>query len=242
MINFRRPFQKDSNFNHVRDAIEAAIDSLRGIGKDQQVTSARISFWNRLFPDFDIPVTTDVGQHLVDIFRRHLLRSSSAQRFCFELAALFIDLPAEFLRIINFLPFPYTVAMRISFRAIHEHMEFSERGSVRDFVAKVLLELPPARVQQFSATVHSLQQDTVNSDRTVNKLSQILSPESFDMLLAVFPPHLHLRWALRHGRPLPRFSIDFQSISLPFEFLQAIADIEGEEAANAIVDLRVDEF
>jgi hypothetical protein len=130
--------------------------------------------------------------------------------------------------------------MRIAFRAIHEHMEFAARGNCRDFVAKIVLELPPPRLAQFGTAIHSLQQDAVNSDRTINKLSQFLTPENFDMLLAVFPPHLHLRWALRHGRPLPRFSIDFQSIPLPFEFLQAIADIEGEEAADAIVELHAD--
>jgi hypothetical protein len=236
MINFRRSSQKDTNFtSRVRETIESSIEALRGISKDQQPASGRISLWNRLFPDFDIPVTTDVGQHLVDIFRRHLLRCTTAQRFCFELAVMFVDLPGEFLRVVNFLPFSYSVALKIAFRAIHEHLEFSQRGSVRELVAKLVRELQPMRLSQFTASVHAIQHDPANADRAVNKLSQILSTENFDLLLGVMPAHLHLRWALRHGRPLPRFQMDFQSIELPFEFLQAIADIEGEETADAMI-------
>jgi hypothetical protein len=238
MSAVRRLLQKEVNSTRIRDVVESSLESLRGGVRDQQSSQGRISFWNRLFPDCAISVTTDIGQHLVDVLRRHLVRLTSAHRFAFEISALFVDLPCEFLRFISVFPFPYTVALKIAFRTIHDHLEYAERGNIRDFISKVLPELSPTRIGQFSAAVKCLQQDVVNSDRAIHKLCQILSPENFDMLLAVVPPHLHLRWALKHGRPLPEFQINFASLPVPFEFLQAIVDIEGVEAADTLIVLQ----
>jgi hypothetical protein len=234
-INFDRGAPKDSLYNKFRDIVETATESLRGVAKDKQASVARISLWNCLFPDFQIPVTTDVAQHFVDILRRHLLRCTRAHRFCFELAAFFIDLPAEFHRIITVLPIPYTVAMSIAFRVLHEAIEYPTRESVRLFVGKVLEDLPQPRLVQFTSLVRALQTEDVNIERILNKMSQLLTVENFDLLLVILPPHLRLHFALKFGRPLPHFKVDFAAIKLPFEFIQAIADIEGEEEADSLV-------
>ena len=65
----------------------------------------------------------------------------------------------------------------------------------------------------------------------------MVSPLCFDLLLQAMPSHFRLHFALKYGRPLPQLQLDFDQLELPFEFLQAIADIEGSDFVEQMIPL-----
>ncbi|OHT03865.1 hypothetical protein TRFO_01594 [Tritrichomonas foetus] len=234
-MNQKRGSPKDPYFLYTKSIIEASTTVLKGVEKDSVASSARISFWNSLFPDNQYSLEAPVRQLLVDILRRHVIQITSVQRFCFELSALFIDLPGDFAKIISFLPYPYVTAMHISFRALNELIELPQKESTHSFIEKVIDELSPQKLTQLQTHIAAMQSDSLNIERIVNKVQQLLQPDTFDMFLQILPPHLRLHYALKYGRPYPRVKVDFERVRLPPDFIQAVADIEGAPAAIEMV-------
>lgn len=232
----RRTGVREGGANRTKSLMEEIIDTLKGTSRDKQPSTARISLWNTIFTDARIHVSTDVAQHFLDIMRRHLIRCTTAQRFCFEMAVFLIDMPSEFHRVAAAMPSPYTIAMHIAFRVVHDKVERSAPTSKERFADKVMEEVPPEQRVNVLSVLRSLQNDEAQVDRLISRLWSLISPLCFDLLLGsgILPPHLRLHFALKYGRPMPVIRLDFENLDLPFEFLQSIADIEGEDMVRNI--------
>ena len=234
-VVMRRHGMREFGRDKLKTLVDEVVESLRGLSRDKQPSTARISLWNSVFKDCCLGLETDVGQHFVDILRRHLVRCTDAPRFCFELAVFMVDLPALFHRIASLFPAPYTVALHIAFRMIHESIEPPKPECLGLFVDKVLEEVPKDQVVFILQALKAMQSDALNIDRTVGRIPSMVSPLCFDLLLQAMPSHFRLHFALKYGRPLPQVQLDFDQLELPFEFLQAIADIEGSDFVEQMI-------
>ena len=65
--------------------------------------------------------------------------------------------------------------------------------------------------------------------------SQLMDIEVFDNFLIILPPFLRLHYSIKYGRPPPKVSIDFNKLDLPFEFIQAVSDIDGPESVKDMI-------
>lgn len=234
-MNTKRSFNKAPLFLSVKSIIEVATAALKGIEKDRASSSARISFWNSLFPDNQYPIDIPIRQLFVEILRNHSVDLRNAQRFCFEMAALFIDLPADFSKICGCFPYPYVTALHIAFRTLNDLIEYPPRESIQAFVEKAVSSLSSTKFTQLQSQITALQSETLNLERIILKIQNILPEETFDMFLQVLPPSLRLHFSLRFGRPYPNVHVNFEAIQLPPDFIQAIADIEGSDASLQMV-------
>ena len=133
---------RENGKEKLKALVDEVVESLRGFGRDKHTPTARIALWNSVFSDVPLSPETDMGQHFVDIIRRHLVKCTDAHRFCFEMALLLIDLPSQFHRIASLLPAPYTVAMHIAFRVIHDSIDPSSPDAIEAFVNNIARELP----------------------------------------------------------------------------------------------------
>ncbi|KAH0793342.1 hypothetical protein GPJ56_002752 [Histomonas meleagridis] len=231
MASTRRKVQMEHGYYQIRETITHAISTLKGNIKEKQSSSARVALWNTIFPNYLIPVTTQIKQHFVDILRRYAVGCTNTQQFCFEMAVFFIDLPDEFDQVVRLLPAPYTIAMHLAFKILHDHIEYPPPESPKKFIERALSRLPTSKANSLKATIESMQSENVNVDNIIQKIYSLGIIELFDNFLTILPPHIRLHYALKYGRPFPKIAIDFSHIDLPFEFIQAIADIEGEEVA-----------
>ena len=234
-MNMKRASSRDPTFNFIKSTIDNATQVFKTLEKDQEAVSARISFWNSVFPDNQYSNETSARQVLMDIFKRHVINAVPAQRFCFELATLLIDMPAEFHKIVSLLPYPYVTALNIAFRTVNQCLEKPSNDSLQMFVEKVVDQLPQVKFTQLYTQILALKAESLNIDRIVNKIESILSTELFDMFLQVLPPHLGLHYALKYGRPYPKLIINFEQIQMPLDFIQAVTDIEGKDVGLTVV-------
>lgn len=234
-MNTKRSSNKSPLFNSVKSVIAEATAALKGIEKDRDSSSARISFWNSIFQKKQCPIDTPIRQLFVDILLNHSIHLTNVQQFCFEMATLFIDLPSDFSRICGCFPYPYVTALHIAFRTLNELIENSPRESIQAFVEKAVSGLSSTKLSQLQAQIIALQSESLNLERIVLKIQNILPIETFDMFLQVLPPSLRLHFSLKFGRPYPKININFESILLPADFLQAVADIEGTNASLNMV-------
>lgn len=230
-----RKGSSDQSIIAIRDAINVLALALKGPLRDKKVGVTRIAFWNMCFPDAQVPVTTQVKQHFVEILRRYAFGCTSAQRFCFELAAFLIDLPVEFGLIVSYLPAPFVVAMHIAFRALHEHIQCPAPAAPKTFLDRAALLLPPTKFALLENLIDSMCADSANVDMIIARVHNLMDFEVFDNFLQILPPFMRLHYALKYGRPPPRVEIDFDRLDLPFEFVQAISDIEGPEAVKDLI-------
>lgn len=234
-MNAKRSFNKAPLFISVKSVIEVATAALKGIEKDRISSSARISFWNSIFPDNQYQIDIPIRQLFVEILRNHSVHMTNVQRFSFEMATLFIDLPGDFSKICGCFPYPYVTALHIAFRTLNELIEYPPKESIQTFVEKAVSSLSAAKFSQLQVQITNLQSDTLNLERIISKIQNILPEDTFDMFLQVLPPPLRLHFSLRFGRPYPEIHVNFEMIQLPPDFLQAVADIEGADVSLEMV-------
>lgn len=230
-MNTKRSFNKAPLFLSVKSAIEESTAALKGIEKDRASSSARISFWNSLFPNNQYPIDISIRQIFIEILRNHSVDLTNVQRFCFEMAALFIDLPADFNKICGCFPYPYVTALHIAFRTLNDLIEYPPRESIQAFVEKAVSSLPSSKFSQLQSHIVALQSESLNLERIIFKIKTLLPEDTFDMFLQVLPPSIRLHFSLKFGRPYPQIRVNFEMIQLPPDFLQAVADIEGADAS-----------
>jgi hypothetical protein len=132
-------------------------------------------------------------------------------------------------------PVPYTIAMHIAFRILAENIEKPSHDSLQTFVGQLIEQMPQGKVESFTAQLSLLKSDIPQIEKAMTKIQQILTVELFDMFLSTLPGHIRLQYAIRYGRPLPSFNVEISRLELTFEFVQAVADIEGAEAALALI-------
>lgn len=231
----RRKGSTEQSFFAIRDAINLVVIALKGPLKDKKTSVTRIAFWNMCFPNSQIPVVTQVKQHFVEILRRYSFGCTTAQQFCFEMAAFFIDLPTEFSLIVSYLPAPYIVAMHLAFRILHENIQYPSPSSPKEFIERASKLLPPSKFSLLESLIEGMCSESVSIDGIVMRVYNLMDIEVFDNFLIILPPFLRLHYSIKYGRPPPKVSIDFNKLDLPFEFIQAISDIDGPESVKDMI-------
>jgi len=234
MMILRR--RESNHINFVKEA-EGILKDIKLSTKTNFQALTRISIWNSVFPDNRIIPETNIRDHFNNILRRHLIGLSSSHRFLFELAVFFIDLPKLFLRILDFLPLPYGIAGRHAFRAVIDSIEPNHPDSQKIFIEKCMEKISnPLAILHESNKL--LKEDLNGSDKFVQKMYEELSKIDFllfeSYISCLYPPE-RMRYSILYGCVPPRILLDLSNISMPFEFLQAIADIDGINAAKSII-------
>lgn len=221
----------------LKQLVNKITEALRGgHQKGREPGFARISLWNGVFPDYPLYVVTDPAQHFVDILRRHHVKAIDASRFCFEMALWMIDQPDLFHSLASVFPAPYTVAMHIAFRLLYEHIE-PAIGDSRDlFEQHVREEVPKDQWQHIFDLVKGLSGSMAQVETSIRGFNTALSDTGFDIMLNMLSDPLRVQYALRYGRPCPKVLIDINDLDLPFEFIQAVSDIEGCNVLGKLLD------
>ena len=196
---------------------------------------SRISLWNTVFPDYKYVAATQNADMILGIFRRYLIGSTDTSRFCFELA-LFIDIEDELNSIVEVLPFPFTVAIRIALGVLRQHIEPINVHVKTDFRKIMMKRLDPEKYTEFCNIFDEFKNNISQANSYIEQIVKILDEEDLDLFFSILPPPMRLHFCLIYERPLPRIFIDFNNLSIPFEFAQAIADIDGVEASLEIMN------
>jgi hypothetical protein len=179
-------------------------------------------------------------RHLLLAVLQAYLNDRQTDRFCFEVAVLFMDLAEPFHLFASLCPLPLTVAMRIAYRLLYDHIEVVPAEDRRQLVVEVCENLPREKVIFFKRLFFLLARGVSSIDTCIHELQDTTGCDpTFDKLLMLLPPKDRLHFALKYDSPLPRIDIDFGNIALTTEFLQAVADINGQEFAASL--LRPDE-
>lgn len=223
---------RDTWPGRVKQLIGNVTEALRGYQKEREPGFARISLWNNFFKDYPLYVVADPGQHFVDILRRHYLRATDATRFCFEIALWLIDLPEYFHQLASMFPVQYTIAMHIAFKILHEHIEPPAIANASAHLVHVVKEVPKEDWQHILDYIKGCSGSMLQLDSSLTKLRGIVSPYVLDIVLCVLPAPLRIHYAMRFGRPVPQVLLDYENLELPFEFIEAISDIEGENVLD----------
>ena len=189
---------------------------------------SRISLWNKLFPDIKMHPSTKVRELLLTVLRRYYINQTNATRFCFELATVFLGIPDYFFNFISSMPYPYTIAMKHAMKVLLSSISPPLPNASIALKRNLSTILSSKDLMQFSASIEKIEKNG-NIDESMAEIKVLLNEHYFDLFLETLPSHIRLRYALAYGRPLPKFNINFEQVVLPFEFAQAIADIEGKE-------------
>ena len=216
------------------------INELKEASKDNIQALARFSIWNSVFIDEPIIPDTKIRTHFNNIIRRHLIGSTSPQRFLFELSVFMIDLPNLYLKLIDMFPIPYSVAGRIAFRAVSEKIDATPADATEQLkviVSRYLPNPPP----QISQIIEAKTNRVTTFESYINQLLPLIPREVLEGIIRTFPPKQRMKYSIKYGCTPPKLDLNLSNISLPYEFLQAIADIDGIEMANTLIEDDEDE-
>ena len=211
------------------------ISELKKASKENIQALARISIWNSIFIDEPIIPDTKIRNHFNNIIRRHLIGSTSPQRFLFELSVYMIDLPELYLKLIDMFPVPYAIAGRIAFRTVINSIDKTPENAVEHLKQTVSNNMPnpPQQLRQILETTGSM----VNTfESYINQVVPLLPKEVLEALIRCFEPSKRMKYSIKFGCTPPKLLLDLSNLAMPYEFLQAIADIEGFDAAADLLN------
>lgn len=194
----------------------------------------RIALWNQMFPDTKMHPSTKIRELILTVLRRYIVMQTDTVRFCFELATTFLGLPKAFYEFINPMPYPINVALKLSMKIIIDSIPKPNEANQNLFLSDIQT-LPEQEYHKLILSIQDLNSDRI--DISIANIYQILNKTQFDLFLSILPPKLHLHYSLSYGRPPPKITIDFENIILPFEFIQAISDIDGVEEGHRLLGL-----
>ncbi|EAY02001.1 hypothetical protein TVAG_217380 [Trichomonas vaginalis G3] len=227
----------DTRRSAIAKSAEHIVKELKIQSKENIKALSRISIWNSIFIDCPIIAETKIRDHFNNIIRRYLVGVTNTQRFLFELSVFMIDLPDIFCELIDHFPPPFAVAGRIAYRATinsleckpadaeHKLQEAIRRDMVNppDSLIEILADKKngPRRLSEFVATI----------DRNSNIPKSVL-----EAILKCLPPPERMQFSIKYGVPPPKINLNLSSLPLPFEFLEAIVDIDGKETLEYLID------
>ena len=218
-----------------RESAQKIIKELKEASKENIQALSRFSIWNSIFVDEPIIPDTKIRSHFNNILRRHLIGSTSPQRFLFELSVYMIDLPELYLSLIDLFPFPYTVAGRLAYRAVVQHIEPTPETAEEDLIRAVAKyeKNPPAHILQLL----DKKVDKVSTfEQFIGQIINKVHKEVLEAIIRCFPPQIRIKYSIKCGCTPPKLMLDLSKLSMPYEFLQAIADISGPEQATQLID------
>ena len=184
--------------------------------------------------------STSIQELMLTVLRRYFINQTNTTRFCFELATVFLGVPDSFYDFISSMAYPYTVAMKHAMKVLLSSIVQPSQNSAALLKSNIASVLSTKELSQFSMAIERISKNG-NIDEIIAEIKVILKKYEayFDLFLKTLPPHIYLRYALAYGRPLPKFNINFEQIVLPFEFAQAIADIEGKEEGLRLLGIEL---
>ena len=219
------------------DNARKIIYELKAASKENIQALARFSIWNSIFHDEPIIPDTKIRNHFNNIMRRHLIGCTSPQRFLFELSIFMIDLPELYLRLIDMFPVPYSIAGRIVYRTVINHIEMTPQNStemIHDAIQNFMPN-PPQVVQQIASNENkNMRLSTFET--YVNQIVNVVPKELLEAIIRSFPPQQRMQYSIKYGCTPPKLNLDLSNLPMPFEFIQAIADIDGAEIAGELID------
>ena len=217
------------------DNARRIITELKAASKENIQALARFSIWNSIFFDEPIIPDTKIRNHFNNILRRHLIGSTSPQRFLFELSIYMIDLPDLYLKLIDMFPVPYAIAGRIAYRTVINHIEKTSPDATEQLKSALysFMPSPPQVVQELA---DSKGDKVATFEAYVNQIVNSVPHEVLEAIIRTFPPQQRLKYSIKYGCTPPKLDLDLSSLAMPFEFLQAIADIDGAEFASQLID------
>ena len=218
----------------MKKAAEAAIRKLEAATQTNEQSFARMQLWNSVFPDNPVMVTASPVQVLNHVLKLYL-RDRQTDRFCFELAVLFLDLQDEFNRMVAQFPVPLAVAARIAYQTLYECFEQPKEDTMRELIFEMRRNLRKEQVGEVKEAVLRIARGDVNIEKCADVVKRKVPPLVFDLFLAVLPPHPRVHLCLYYSRPLPPIFIDFERMEMPFEFVQALCDVNGVDAVADLI-------
>ncbi|OHT13768.1 hypothetical protein TRFO_15981 [Tritrichomonas foetus] len=210
----------------VREIFTDAANALKAVSRNRIASRTRIALWNAYFPDSPISLATSLRHRLTTTLHQYI-SGGKADRFCFELSVLFFDLPTQFYDFTAAFPAPLSIAMRIAYKTVNSHLQKPDHGAFKKCVQEICETTPKEKLPAFKATLHAIIWDKSNSDKYFETLKNILDPSCFDAIIQACPPVIRLHYALKYNLAPPEVSIDYNNLSMPLEFLQAISCLES---------------
>lgn len=196
---------------------------------------ARLSLWNSVFPDHQVNMTkASMASVLSSILKRYL-REKETHMFCFEMAVLFIDLPDDFGQIISHFPWQMRVAMKVAYDVVYESIEQPTEENTREFLVQLAKCSDISKVREVAEIIQNASKPDAQLDQVAVIFQNEMSDKMLDLFLATLPGSVRLRLALLLKRPLPKIFLDFERIAMPFEFVQALCDIDGVERIQELI-------
>jgi hypothetical protein len=95
--------------------------------------------------------------------------------------------------------------------------------------------LKPYQLPQFKSSLDDIVKGGPNFDENVKKLKGLIGEKAFGIFVELLPPTYRLHLALRFRLKLPKIDVDFLHLSVPIEFLQALADVNGRDNAFGLI-------
>ena len=222
------------------DNARKIINELKAASKENIQALARFSIWNSIFIDEPIIPDTKIRNHFNNILRRHLIGVTSPQRFLFELAVYMIDLPDLYLKLIDMFPVPYSIAGRIAYRSVIQHIDPTPQNALEN-LKEAIYRYMPNPPQQVIQIVETNASRVTTFESYANQIVDIVPREVLEAIIRSFPPQERMKFSIKYGCTPPTVSLDLSSLPLTYEFLQSMADIEGVDMAKELIDDEDDE-
>lgn len=232
---------KDLHFNDLKRIIQESVANMKipptlpSTDASKPLGINRLTLWNAVFTDFQVAITMPIFEFFLLIIRRYVINQTSTHRFCFELAFLYIDLPEEFNALVRHFPVQYQTALVIASQEIYKRLPTSDVSAETVRLVNSFRMTNERLFPEFKKYISQRKANEISEDAFFKKMNFLLTWEQFDILLACQSPKVRLHYALKYKNPYPLITIDWKNLALPFEFLQAIADIDGLENAQALI-------
>ena len=193
---------------------------------------AIFTIWNSLFPDCPVNCNSKIEDQVLVVLNKYIMFRRT-DRFCFEFSVLFLDDPKLFQKIVNLFPPPLSIAMRIAYNILTDHFEKVTPEKIYNFMDLSIKTIKDP--QRFSQIMKGFLAQQNSTRIVVKQMHALLNSECFNSFLSILPPQKHFHYSIKYNTIPPKLVIDFNHFSLPFEFLQTIADINGEEYALNLI-------
>lgn len=214
------------------------ISTLQGVLQrwdEEGDTHARLGLWNSIFPDYKVNIAkASVASVLTSILKKYV-REKETHMFCFEMAVLFIDLPDEFGHIVNCFPWQMRVAMKKAYDVVYESIEQPDPDNIREFILQLSTHVTEEKVKEIAEIIQNATKPEARLDQVAVMFQKSMPETLLDLFLSCLPGCVRLRLALLLNRPLPKIYIDFDRVAMPFEFVQALCDIDGIEQIESLI-------
>jgi hypothetical protein len=222
----------------VKENMTAVFFALKAVTRSDLESYNRLAICNSIFPANPVQVVKGLHNHLVTTLSTSL-SDCQIDRFCFEIAVIFIDLPEAVNLPIVFFPLPLSIAVCVAFSILRNHIEQTTPDEMIEAIRKILGILPVEKCKAFRPLLNTLAARRDDLDTLLELFRR--SDELLDDILSLLPGPLRMHFPLRFERGRPKIGIDFDHVLLPVEFLLAIADMRGVEWTCSIVAVQSEE-